>query len=121
MRQYEKELGKRIEGIPQKTMNTLMQYPWPGNIRELKNVVERAMIVSRKTLDVQLPIPAMQEETAQHNLKDMERRHIVKVLKSTGWRIAGKGGAAEKLGLKRTTLISRMKVLGITSKKGAVE
>ena len=117
VRHYEKELGKRIEGIPQKTMDTLIRYPWPGNVRELKNVIERAMIVSRKTLDLQLPASSLQEESPQHNLKEVERRHITKVLKSTGWRIAGKGGAAEKLGLKRTTLISRMKVLGIRKQK----
>jgi PAS domain S-box-containing protein len=117
VRQYEKELGKRIEGIPQKSMKSLMRYSWPGNIRELKNVIERAMIVSQKTLEVVPPTTSLQEEPAQHNLKDMERRHILSVLKSTGWRIAGKGGAAEKLGLKRTTLISKMEVLGIKQQK----
>ena len=117
VRQYEKELGKRIEGIPQKSMKSLIRYPWPGNIRELKNVIERAMIVSRKTLDVVPPAASLQEEPVHHNLKDMERSHILAVLKSTGWRIAGKGGAAEKLGLKRTTLISKMKVLGIKQQK----
>ncbi|HVN70893.1 MAG TPA: sigma 54-interacting transcriptional regulator, partial [Desulfomonilia bacterium] len=114
VRQYEKELGKRIEGISQKSMEALIRYPWPGNIRELKNVIERAMIVSKKTLDVLLPDSSAQDEPAENNLKDMERRHILSVLKSTGWRIAGKGGAAEKLGLKRTTLNNKMKALGIS-------
>jgi PAS domain S-box-containing protein len=117
VRQYEKELGKRIERIPQKSMDSLKRYPWPGNIRELKNVIERAMIVSRKTLDISPPTASLQEEQPHHSLKDVERMHILAVLKSTGWRIAGKGGAAEKLGLKRTTLNYKMKVLGITQQK----
>jgi formate hydrogenlyase transcriptional activator len=117
VRHYEKELGKRVEGIPQKTMNALIRYTWPGNVRELKNIIERAMIVSRKTLDVLLPAPALQEESVHQNLKDIERRHILSVLKSTGWRVAGKGGAADKLGLKRTTLIYKMKILGIRKQK----
>jgi PAS domain S-box-containing protein len=113
IRQYEKELGKRIEGFPQKSMESLIRYPWPGNVRELKNVIERAMITSKKDFDVMAPALSLPGESAGHILKDIERRHILSVLKSTGWRIAGKGGAAEKLGLKRTTLISKMEVLGI--------
>jgi PAS domain S-box-containing protein len=117
VRQYEKELGKRIEGIPQKSMKSLIQYQWPGNVRELKNVIERAMIVSKKTLDVLPPASSLPGESAHHTLKDIERRHILGVLKSTEGRIAGKGGAAEKLGLKRTTLNYKMKVLRITQPK----
>jgi PAS domain S-box-containing protein len=117
VRQYEKELGKRIEGIPQKSMKSLIQYQWPGNVRELKNVIERAMIVSKKTLDVLPPASSLPGESAHHTLKDIERRHILGVLKSTEGRIAGKGGAAEKLGLKRTTLNYKMKVLKITQPK----
>jgi transcriptional regulator with GAF, ATPase, and Fis domain len=111
--QFEKKLGKRIESIPHKTMDALQAYAWPGNIRELRNVIEHAMIISNKTLNVQLPA-SIPDDVEGDNLKDMERRHICSVLEKTGWRIAGKHGAAEILGLKRTTLMYKMKALGIT-------
>jgi formate hydrogenlyase transcriptional activator len=111
--QFEKKLGKRIESIPSKTMDALQAYAWPGNIRELRNVIEHAMIISNKTLNVQLPA-SIPDDVEGVNLKEMERRHICSVLEKTGWRIAGKHGAAEILGLKRTTLMYKMKALGIT-------
>jgi len=114
VRQYEKKMGKRIEHIPRKIMEDLRQYTWPGNARELRNVVEHAMIVSNgKTLQVGLPRRASAEIPANLSLEDVERRHILGVLQKCGWRISGKGGAAEILGLKRTTLQSKMKKLGI--------
>jgi len=109
---FQKKLGKRIESIPDKTMRALQSYSWPGNIRELRNVIEHAMIISDKTLTVQLPAD-IQEEPPGSGLKEMERQHILKVLEQTGWRIAGKHGAAEILGLKRTTLIYKLNILGI--------
>jgi formate hydrogenlyase transcriptional activator len=114
VREFEKKLGKRIESIPKRVMETLQCYPWPGNARELRNVIERAMIVnSGKTLDVRLPTSAPAESPAPGSLEDVERSHILSVLAKTGWRLTGQGGAVEFLGLKRTTLQSRMKKLGI--------
>ena len=110
--QMEKKLGKHIENIPQKTMDALQAYTWPGNVRELKNVIEHGMIISNKTLNVLLPKP-IPEEVEVEDLKELQRRHIYKVLEKTGWRMSGKYGAAEILNMKRTSLISKMKALGI--------
>lgn len=115
VRQFEKILGKRIDKIPKKIMDALVEYPWPGNIRELRNVVEHAMIISSTTaLDVLMPVLAVQDVTgASVSLEDVERNHIIEVLNMTGWRISGRNSASEVLGMKRTTLQSKMKVLGI--------
>jgi len=114
VRQYEKKMGRRIEHIPRKSMEDLQHYPWPGNARELRNVVEHAMIVSNgKTLDVGVPQRASSEIPANLSLENAERRHILAVLQKSGWRLSGQGGAASILGLKRTTLQSKMKKLGI--------
>jgi transcriptional regulator of acetoin/glycerol metabolism len=95
-------------------MEALQSYSWPGNVRELRNVIEHAMIVSSdKTLVVDAPKPASSETPGARNLEDMERSHIMSVLARNGWRVGGKGGAAEVLGLKRSTLYSKMKKLGI--------
>jgi transcriptional regulator of acetoin/glycerol metabolism len=107
-------MGKRIDHIPRKNMEDLQQYPWPGNARELRNVVEHAMIASNgKTLQVDSPRKAFLEIPANLILEDAERRHIMGVLHKCGWRLSGQGGASEILGLKRTTLQSKMKKLGI--------
>jgi formate hydrogenlyase transcriptional activator len=114
VRQFEKKMGKRIDHIPRKSMEDLQLYLWPGNARELRNVVEHAMIVSSgKTLEMHVPRTASSEIPANLSLEDAERRHILDVLEQSGWRITGQGGAAEILGLKRTTLQSKMKKLGI--------
>jgi len=113
VQQFEKKMGKRIDAIPQKSMDALKHYTWPGNIRELKNVIEHAMIVSRKTLEILPPALDAREEAEPDVLEDVERRHILRVLERTGWRIAGNNGAAEILGIKRTTLYAMMKTLGI--------
>ena len=107
-------MGKEIESIPKRTMQTLQSYSWPGNVRELRNLIEHAMIVSKgKTLHVHVLGRPSSEIEATGNLKDMERKHMLAVLEKTNWRIAGQGGAAEVLGLKRTTLQAKMKKLGI--------
>jgi len=112
--EFQNRMGKEIESIPKKTMQALQSYSWPGNVRELRNLIEHAMILNRgKTLDVDVPKRASSETDATGNLQDMERMHMVAVLEKTGWRIAGQGGAAEVLGLKRTTLQAKMKKLGI--------
>ena len=114
VKQFEKSMGKQIDSIPKAKLEALMRYNWPGNIRELKNVIEHAMILSSfKTLDVVAPACALEEQSVSYTLQDMERRHILEVLERTDWRISGKNGAAEILGIKRTTLQSKMKVLGI--------
>jgi formate hydrogenlyase transcriptional activator len=115
VKEFQKKMKKEIENIPKKTLQALQSYSWPGNVRELRNVIEHAMILSTgKTLHIDLPGRASSETVlATGNLEDMERRHIVAVLDKTGWRIAGQGGAAEILGLKRTTLQAKMKKLGI--------
>jgi formate hydrogenlyase transcriptional activator len=114
VKEFQKRLGKEVESIPRRTMQALQSYSWPGNIRELRNVIEHAMILSRgKNLDLRLPERASSETAAVGNLEELERRHIVTVLKKTGWRLAGPGGAAAVLGLKRTTLQSKIKKLGI--------
>ena len=114
VRHFEKKMGKRVDTISRKSMEALQRHPWPGNVRELRNVIEHAMIVSRgRTLTVNLPKPGSSERPEARNLEDMERSHILGVLEKTGWRVTGSGGAAEVLGLKRTTLQSKMKKLGI--------
>jgi transcriptional regulator with GAF, ATPase, and Fis domain len=110
----QKRIGKEIETISKKTMEVLQSYSWPGNVRELNNVIEHAMILSKdKSLRVHLPKLGSLETDATQDLQDMERRHIQAVLEKTGWRLSGGGGAAEALGLKRTTLHEKMKKLGI--------
>ena len=101
VRKYEKKMGKRFDHIPGKTMQDLQHYPWPGNARELRNVVEHAMIMSSgRTLEVSVPRSASSDMPTGLSLEDAERRHILGVLQKSGWRLTGQGGAAEILGLK---------------------
>jgi formate hydrogenlyase transcriptional activator len=110
-----RRLGKQIEHIPEETMSALSSYEWPGNIRELQNLVERALILSK---DGVLRNP-LRTTWRQHTfgppttLRDAERELILRTLEAVGWVIGGAAGAAAKLGLKRTTLINRMQKLGI--------
>ncbi len=116
-------LGKTIESVPSRVMDALTSYDWPGNVRELSNIVERAMILSPGAgLELGTDFPwgqsARRASTRTRGrksakLEEVERAHIVSVLEECGWKVRGKGGAAERLGLKRTTLQSRMKKLGI--------
>jgi transcriptional regulator with GAF, ATPase, and Fis domain len=117
--EFSKIFGKTIERIPKKSMDALMGYRWPGNVRELRNVVERAMILSADTsLVVELPERSVATVSRITTLAEMERSHILAALERTGWRVRGKGGTAEILGLIPTTLESRMKKLGIKRKTG---
>jgi formate hydrogenlyase transcriptional activator len=115
IRQFEKRMGKHVQSVPKRSLEALQRYPWPGNARELRNVIEHAMIVSPgKTLEVSAPTLSVAEGFKEvRSLQDVERQHILTVLKETGWRVAGRGGAAKVLGLKPTTLEARMKKLGI--------
>ncbi len=113
-------LGKDITSIPKATMDALTAYDWPGNVRELQNACERAIILSpggQLILPENLPraeAPRRAEKgTAMKDLKGIERRHISEVLEESGWKIKGEGNAASRLGLKPSTLRSRMKRLGI--------
>lgn len=117
VQEFGKLLGKTIEKIPKKDMDALESYHWPGNIRELRNVVERGMILSNGTiLVIDLPDHALATPSVTMSFEEMERMHIVSVLDSTGWRVRGKMGAAERLCLKPSTLESKMKKLHIKRK-----
>jgi len=119
IRQFEKRMGKHIQSVPKRSLEALQRYAWPGNARELRNVIEHAMIVSPgKILVVNPPTIVVGEMSEEgRSLQEVERQHILTVLKETGWRVAGKNGAAKVLGLKPTTLEARMKKLGITRPK----
>ncbi|MDH3826398.1 MAG: sigma 54-interacting transcriptional regulator, partial [Desulfobacterales bacterium] len=112
-----RRLGKSIESIPTSVMNTLQDYQWPGNIRELENVLERAVINSSgpKLHLVDELKKAYKEDltTTQKPLEAVERDHIIRVLEQTNWKVSGKNGAAEILGLNRSTLRARIRKLGI--------
>ena len=114
---YSRRVSRRIENIPATTMSALTSYQWPGNIRELQNLVERAVILSNDgVLPNPLPTTAVFGTTSSSTttLKDSERILILRTLESVGWVIGGARGAATKLGLKRTTLIHKMQKLGIS-------
>jgi chemotaxis protein methyltransferase CheR len=111
-----KRLGKSIESIPTTVMDALQNYHWPGNIRELENVLERAVINSsgpKLRLIDNLKKPAKDLTKADRPLADVERDYIVRVLEQTHWKVSGKNSAAEILGLERSTLRARMRKLGI--------
>ena len=95
-------------------MEALQRYCWPGNIRELRNVVERAMITAVGN-NLTIPIPAQSASTLRRSVKmvDVEKEHVLSVVEGCGWRIRGVDGAAERLGLRPTTLETRMAKLGI--------
>jgi transcriptional regulator with GAF, ATPase, and Fis domain len=112
--EFSKALGKTIESVPRSAIASLQRYPWPGNVRELRNVVERAVILcDGPALRIEVPSPAAPAAARGMTLDDVERSHITDVLDQTGWRIRGAGAAAEILGLRPTTLESRMAKLGI--------
>jgi transcriptional regulator of acetoin/glycerol metabolism len=99
-------------------MEELKRYSWPGNVRELRNVIEQAFIVSSEdTLRVQVPRETVNAPSRGLTADGMERQHIMKVLEMAKWRIKGRHGAAEILGLKPSTLYSRMKKLAISSRR----
>jgi formate hydrogenlyase transcriptional activator len=118
---YARRMKKPIDAIPLKTMSALVDYRWPGNVRELENFVERAVILSRGA-DLEIPVGELKQraratESVSLNglgtLEHAEREHILRALSETNWVIGGSGGAAFKLGMKRTTLQSKMRKLGI--------
>jgi formate hydrogenlyase transcriptional activator len=118
---HEAKIGKRINHIPSKVMDALMAYNWPGNIRELENMLERALILSRgDTLEYGEWIPTEKKTNGRlphQKLEEVEKDHIVAVLNKTGWKVSGEKGAAKILGLNPTTLEAKMKKLGIEREK----
>jgi len=113
--EFQKRMGKRIDSIPENDIENLKAYDWPGNIRELRNIIERAIITcNSRVLSIATPWAPAARMPAKNDLSEIERSHILSVLEKTNWRLMGKNGAAEILGLKRTTLHSKMKKLGIT-------
>jgi transcriptional regulator with PAS, ATPase and Fis domain len=112
--EYSRAFGKNVTSIAREDMAALQRHTWPGNIRELRNLVERAMIVTTGSkLEIDLPPAPAQAHDKSPRLADVEARHIRAVLDRAGWRVRGAGGAAEILGVKPTTLEGRMAKLGI--------
>jgi transcriptional regulator with GAF, ATPase, and Fis domain len=112
--EFSKAFGKSIDAIPLDNMAALQRHTWPGNIRELRNVVERAMVVAHsKWLTIAVPATHVAPGARSIKLVDVEKDHIRSVLEGAGWRIRGCGGAAELLGMKPTTLETRMAKLGL--------
>jgi transcriptional regulator with GAF, ATPase, and Fis domain len=119
--EFSKRFGKNIEFISSENLAALERYSWPGNIRELRNVVERAVIVATGP-QLTIPVPTAKSpsgstSTQSEKLVDVQTQHIRSVLESTGWRIRGVGGAADRLGLRPTTLETRMSKLGLRRPK----
>ena len=117
VRKFAASFGKKIAKIPERMMTALQRYPWPGNIRELEHVIERAVILSEgpelEPIDWLSPSAAKAGQGKPLTLDEVERQHILDVLEQTSWRVSGEKGAAAILGLKPTTLEARMKKLGI--------
>jgi formate hydrogenlyase transcriptional activator len=132
---FSRRLKKNVDSIPAATMTALSEYHWPGNIRELQNVIERAVIVSTgsvlnvSTGDLKPRFYASRGQekngeaeiadprSARRGLDESERREILGVLEETHWTVAGPKGAASRLGIKRSTLQYRMRRLGIPSRR----
>ena len=120
VQQFARRMGKAIDTIPTEAMNVLSRYHWPGNIRELQNFIERAVILSTGPA-LKVPLNALQSQSAApaaavrkvETLEESERRHILDALAASNWVISGPNGAAAQLGLKRSTLQARMEKLGI--------
>jgi len=123
VREFSRRNHRMIDTIPSETMEALIRYPWPGNIRELQNVIERAVILSRGHVlavsvaelssELKMSTPAPQDGNLQDMLQKAERTQILRALEQTNWVVAGPNGAAMRLGMKRSTVHSRMQKLGI--------
>jgi formate hydrogenlyase transcriptional activator len=120
VQQFAGRMGRTIETIPEETMDALMGYAWPGNIRELQNLIERAVILSPGSSILQVPLRYLRTHTAgglnykpTQTLAEAEREHILAALKEADWVISGPNGAATRLAINRSTLQFRMRKLGI--------
>jgi formate hydrogenlyase transcriptional activator len=120
VQKFAQRMNKQIETIPAEAMDALMKWEWPGNVRELENFIERSLIL---TTGLVLNVPLLELKSNSEglsrdsSLEGMEREQIVRILRETGGVIAGLDGAAARLGLKRTTLQSRMQKMRITRKE----
>lgn len=115
---FSRRMGKQITSIPSETLDAFTSYSWPGNVRELQNLVERAVILSNDE-ELANPLPTQDSNSAtvtavQGRFWVFQRSLILQALQAAGWIIGGPRGAAKQLGLKRTTLIAKMKKLGIS-------
>jgi formate hydrogenlyase transcriptional activator len=117
---YTRRMNKRIDEIPAETMDALVRYRWPGNVRELQNFIERAVILSPRTV-LRAPTSELEPFSAHKGfnlpiagLEEVERDHIVRALEASHWVVGGRNGAAERLGMKRTSLVYKMGRLGIS-------
>jgi formate hydrogenlyase transcriptional activator len=124
VQQFARRMGRAVDTIPTEAMNVLVHYHWPGNIRELQNLVERAVILSAGPV-LKVPLHDLQAQPAAaparktETLEESERRHILDALDAADWLISGPRGAATALGLKRSTLQARMEKLGIRRARAA--
>jgi formate hydrogenlyase transcriptional activator len=124
VQQFARRMSKAVDTIPTETMNVLIRYHWPGNIRELQNLVERAVILSPGPI-LKVPLNDLQAQSTPaaarriDTLEEAERRHILEALDASDWVISGPNGAASSLGLKRSTLQARMEKLGIRRARAA--
>jgi formate hydrogenlyase transcriptional activator len=115
-----RRMNKRIDEIPSETMDALVRYSWPGNVRELQNFIERAVILSphsvlhAPTSELELLHPQGATHIPMTGLEEVERDHIVRALEASKWVVGGRNGAAERLGMKRTSLVYRMQKLRIS-------
>lgn len=114
LKDLEKRMGRNIEGVHASTMREFQEYPWPGNVRELRNVIERSLILNPGPI-FRAETPGLESNSngGLRHLREVELEYFLQVLQVTRWRVRGRGGAAEVLGLKPTTLEARMKKLGI--------
>jgi transcriptional regulator with GAF, ATPase, and Fis domain len=115
VREFEKRMGKKIRAIPNRVMQELQSYPWPGNIRELRNIIERAVIVTCSDR-LNLELPKTTSLASMRTLKEAEYQHILSALEKTRWRIKGPHGAAMLLGMKASTLYASMRRLRIPTR-----
>jgi formate hydrogenlyase transcriptional activator len=130
VQQFSRRLGRHIDTIPSETMEVLVRYHWPGNIRELQNILERAVIVSTGPV-LRVPVeelrlsapkrPAAKEAAPAGDMRQVldetERQQILTALEQSNWVVSGPNGAASRLGLKRSTLQSRIQKLGIPASR----
>ena len=116
VQKFARRMNRDIETIPAETMNALLNWDWPGNVRELENFIERSVILTEGSV-LRVPLSELRpenEKAGEGTLREIERDHILRALRESGGVIAGEKGAAARLGMKRTTLQSRMQKLGIT-------
>jgi DNA-binding NtrC family response regulator len=119
VQEFAASMDKSINSVDKNSLQALCRYDWPGNIRELRNVIERAVILAKSPiLKIGLPVDnldaaATPSKSSLVSLEEVEREHILHVLETCGWRVRGQGGAAAILGLNPNTLESRMSKLGI--------